>query len=246
MLSKSRVKYIQSLYHKKFRDQDGVFIIEGPKIVKEFLELAPSLIERVYAQQVWVDDNAAIASNFTQLTEIIEPHELEKISSLSTPNLVLAIVKKKPDTAFAGDDKLSIMLDDIQDPGNMGTIIRTADWFGINNIICSRNSADVYNPKVIQSTMGSILRVNVIYDDLQQWYTQHHQIPIYAAALGGKPLNGVALLPPGILLIGNESRGVSEPLLNISKEKIMIPRTGHAESLNAAVATGILLWHFCK
>lgn len=247
MLSKSRVKYIQSLYHKKFRDGEGLFVIEGPKIVNEFLELAPALIQEVYAVQDWVENNASITNqNPTSLLQTVAVHELQKISSLSTPNQVLALVKKQPVEDFSSRGRISIMLDDIQDPGNMGTIIRTADWFGIRDIVCSRNCADIYNSKVVQSTMGSILRVNVIYCDLLEWYSGYNDIPIYAAVLGGQSIKQMGPLPPGIMLIGNESRGVSDTMLKVSKEKIMIPRIGEAESLNAAVATGILLWHFCS
>lgn len=247
MLSKSRVKYIQSLYHKKFRDQEAVFIAEGPKIVKEFLAFSPQLLQSIYALPKWVENHASLLNSLPpDRVQILEEQELQKISLLTTPNMVLAIVKQIPPAPYLPTTGFSVMLDDIQDPGNMGTILRTCDWFGVKQLICSNSCVDVYNPKVIQSTMGSILRVNVLYEDLETWYPANQDIPLYAAALGGQSLKQLEIPPKAILLVGNESKGVSSNLLALCREKIMIPRIGSAESLNAAVAAGILLWQFSK
>jgi len=137
--------------------------------------------------------------------------------------------------------KLTLVLDNIQDPGNMGTIIRTADWFGVDNIICSHACADKYNPKVVQSTMGSLSRVNVYYTDLGEWLQKNTSIKIYATALDGNNISTVNNIKEAIIIIGNEGKGISEPVMQLVNEKITIPKIGEAESLNAAVATGIIL-----
>ncbi len=168
---------------------------------------------------------------------------LEKISRLKTPNKVVAVFNITPAAIPVLKDKLSLMLDDIQDPGNMGTIIRIADWFGIDTIICSEDSVDCYNPKVVQATMGSIARVNVYYTSLVDFIRSHQLIAVYAAALGGEPVKKFTGIREGILLVGNESKGIGDGLLSIATKKITIPKYGGAESLNAAVATGIIVSH---
>ena len=244
MLSKMQLKYIQSLGQKKSRDEEGLFIAEGPKIVDEFLKHSTGAIKQVYALRNWVDENKEKIGNI-ELHEIDET-ELGRISQLKTPNQVLAIVKKFESNASAElKNKITLALDTIQDPGNMGTIIRIADWFGIRNIICSKDSADVYNPKVVQATMGSIARVNIIYTDLQKWLSENKSTGIYATAVSGKPVNAIGKLKEGIIIVGNESKGVHDEILAAANEKISIPRIGNAESLNAAVATGIILSHIC-
>ena len=187
MLSKSRLKYIQSLAHKKLREASDEFIIEGPKILEEFLVNQPGLINEIYALDKWVDEAKNLLRSVDP-NKIIPVSEMElgKISLLSTPNQVLALVKKisTPENPIL-KDRFTLVLDNIQDPGNLGTIIRTADWFGITQIICSNESVELYNPKLIQSTMGSIPRVQVFYIDLETWITQQKDIPIVGAALKG-------------------------------------------------------------
>jgi TrmH family RNA methyltransferase len=244
MLSKTQVKYIQSLGQKKSRDEEGLFIAEGPKIIEEFLTNPNARIRQVYALKSWIEANKSSIGN-TELIEIDET-ELERISQQKNPNLALAVVEKfklneSPDLR----NKITLALDTIQNPGNMGTLIRIADWFGVENIVCSNDSADVYNPKVIQATMGSIARVNIVYTDLQKWISDNKQIASYATALSGKPVNAVGKLKEGIIIIGNESKGVGDEIFELAKEKISIPKIGNAESLNAAVATGIILSHVC-
>ena len=176
---------------------------------------------------------------------MFEPFELERISQLSTPNLVLALVTNQSHPGLTTKNKITLVLDGIQDPGNLGTIIRIADWFGIGQIICSEDSADAFNPKVIQSTMGSIMRVQVGYYPLQEWLQQQPEINIYAASLDGTDIKQMGKIEEGIIVIGNESKGISENIFRLSTKKITIPGTGRAESLNAAVATGIILSHLC-
>ena len=248
MLSKSRVKYIQSLNHKKLRDEEGCFIIEGPKITEEFLIHAPDQILELYAVEDWLNDNKMLLKQMNASAAFaIATADLEKISSRSTPNQVLAIVRKKKDPQeITVPPGVFLMLDGIQDPGNFGTIVRIADWFGISAILCSPECADLYNPKVVQSTMGSLLRVNVMYTNLADWCKTNAGAEIYAATLHGKSIYQCAPLTHGAILMGNESKGVQPELLQLCKEQITIPRTGLAESLNAAVATGIILSHLAK
>jgi len=139
------------------------------------------------------------------------------------------------------ENRISLILDDIQDPGNLGTIIRNADWFGIENIICSENCVDCYNPKVVQSTMGSLSRVNIVYTDLISFIKKKVGISLYAAALSGTSIYKIEKIKEAFILIGNESKGVHEDILKLATHKITIPKYGHAESLNAAVASGIIL-----
>ena len=180
-----------------------------------------------------------LSADIHEINEI----ELEKISQLQTPNKVLAVFFKNVEPEVHLANSVSLMLDEIQDPGNMGTIIRTADWFGIKNIICSNECVDFYNPKVVQASMGSVSRINVIYTELEKFIEEHKGITIYAATLGGKPLASFNKIEEGIILIGNESKGVKENLLKLAAGQITIPKQGEAESLNAAVACGIILSH---
>ncbi len=239
MINKATVKYIQSLQHKKFRDEFGTFIGEGPKVVTELL--ADEIFEcvEIYATKKGAE---MIGKASTAAVNIIEDFELEKISALKVQNNVLAVFRKRTTpTRLNFSDKLTIALDDIQDPGNLGTIIRIADWFGVENIICSPATADCYNPKVVQSTMASLGRVNVMYDELEKILPQI-SIKKYAAVLGGKDITAIGKLKEGIIIIGNESKGISDAVLQLVDEKITIGKKGSAESLNAGVAAGIIMF----
>jgi len=239
MLSKNEIKDIQSLSQKKFRDELKLFIAEGPKIVEELIELIPHQIEKIYAVEEWIENRKSSVQNI-QLIEVSSA-ELDKLSQLQTPNQVLAIIKKndskKPEASL-----FTLYLDTIQDPGNFGTIIRIADWFGIKTIVCSTGCVDLYNPKVIQSTMASIARVNVFYDENDEWL-RDQTAPIFAATLDGTILYEHSKTKEAILIIGNESKGIRPEILQYATENITIPKKGEAESLNAAVATGIILSH---
>lgn len=242
MLSKSQVKYIQSLGQKKVRDAESVFIAEGPKLMEELQKSDKVEIVKIFALRHWIDKNNMDNGKY-DISEITEP-ELSKISTLKTPNEVIAIVKN-PKIDFNPDltGKLTIALDAIRDPGNLGTIIRTADWFGIRNVICSNDCTDCFNSKVVQSTMGSIVRINIIYDDLETRLKKYSGMHIYAADLEGEDVRAMHKLKEGIIVIGNESNGVSSKMEKLITGKITIPRIGKAESLNAAVATAIILSH---
>lgn len=242
MLVKSKLKYIQSLGQKKFRQQEGLFIAEGPKLINELLAMKSSGIIEIYALKEWIDIHKQEVDKYVVVA--ISEKELEKISQLTTPNQVLAIVKQFSENEdFDFKNKITLALDNIQDPGNMGTIIRIADWFGVDQIVCNINSADMYNPKVVQATMGSIARVKVMYTDLEGWLYQQKGISIYAAMLDGENVTTMKKIKNGIIVIGNESNGISEEVLKSVTKIITIPQKGKAESLNAAVATGIIFSH---
>jgi len=245
MLNKSTIKYIQSLQQKKFRDQHGCFVAEGPKLVAELIEGRSFECEAVFALADWIEANPGLLSGIpqTRLHEV-QAHELERIAAYASPNQVVAVFRKKQETAPPPCEGLCLLLDDIRDPGNLGTIIRTADWFGVSQVICSDQTVDMYNPKVVQSTMASLGRVNLYYTDLQSWIGQHADCRVYAATLDGKAPADLPKEGPLALIIGNESAGVSEALIRAAHDKVTIPRVGKAESLNAASATAVLLYAF--
>lgn len=244
MLSGNTVKYIQSLTHKKFRDKYNCFIAETPKVVEEFI-VAGYHAEGIYATEEWVKANDKKFERIKEAVTVLKEHELKKISQLKTPRGVLAVfripVQMPPDLK----QKISLALDDIQDPGNLGTIIRIADWFGIENILCSLHTADAFSPKVVQAAMGSLAHVNMQYVDLLSLLKNTH-IPIYAACLEGTSIFETGQISQGILVMGNEGNGISENILALASQRITIPGAGRAESLNVAIATGIILSHLVR
>ncbi len=241
MLSKSRLKYIQTLGQKKFRLQEGCFLAEGPKLVAELLTEKRVFVLEIFAFEEWISENQQLIGQTA--CSIITEQELEKISQLNTPNQVLAVVKQFENAVPDRAKGLILALDNIQDPGNLGTMIRIADWFGIQQIVCREGTAECYNPKVVQATMGSIARVEVCYTQLEEWLAAQSHTQVYAAVLDGQDIRKLNPLKEGILLIGNESKGISPELLAMANQRISIPQRGKAESLNAAVAAGIILSH---
>lgn len=235
MLTKNELKYIQSLYHKKQRDEERVFIAEGPKLAEELLA-SSFVIKHVYALSSWLRRNGSVKAPVTEISEI----ELGRISNLQTPNEVVVIAEQ---AALAGEPvlkrNLTLVLDGIQDPGNMGTIIRIADWFGLQQIVCSNDCVEMYNPKVVQSSMGSILRVSCWYKDLTTW--EPVNVAVFGALLNGKNVYSIGKVEEGVVVIGNESKGIREPMLSKITQPVTIPKIGGAESLNAAVAAGIIV-----
>ncbi|ANH82676.1 tRNA methyltransferase [Niabella ginsenosidivorans] len=240
MLSKSEIKYIQSLFQKKYREAENSYLIEGPKIVDEALKSAGTVVKKIFASTNWVHQHQLLYPQIQMIAAA--DFELQKISQLKTPNQVVAIVEKptrlRPDAMPL--KSLTLVLDGIQDPGNLGTIIRTADWFGVPQVICSPDCADIYNSKVVQATMGSLFRIPVYYVSVPEWLSTQ-QTEILGAVLDGAPLKKIKPVKTGILIIGNESKGIRADAARFITQKITIERTGNAESLNAAVATGILL-----
>lgn len=240
MISKNEIKYIQSLFQKKNRDAERLFIAEGVKLVDELLH-SNFIIKKIFATAAWMQQHPSVTGAMC-----IEDFELQKISGLATPNRVLAVVEQHLPAKDPVEKKQVILaLDGVQDPGNFGTIIRIADWFGITQIVTGNDTADVYNPKTVQATMGSITRVDTWHKDLASWLAKV-QTPVYGALLNGKNIYETERLNEGIIVIGNESKGIRENILPFIKYPVTIPAKGKAESLNAAVATGIILSHLVK
>ncbi len=251
MLQRLEIKLIHSLQVKKHRVEEGLFVAEGKKMVEELLK-SPIEITQVYVCTDYQDmDDILLDLQDEKKYDLIEVsrEELEKISSLTTPQGILALCKipgeAQPIRLHPPDFKkeLVLVLDDIRDPGNMGTILRIADWFGISHIYCSAESVDVYNPKVIQASMGSIVKLHVHYTDLATMIKEVGEgTPVYGAVLNGKSIYDEKLSPNGLLVIGNESTGISEGVLKCITKPISIPahNTNGPESLNAGVATAIL------
>jgi TrmH family RNA methyltransferase len=220
---------------KKNRIKEQLFIAEGEKIVSELLK-SDFEIKNIYATKEWKVNNDYI----TQISNA----ELQRISNLKSPNKVLAVVQFK-NHKIIKHDGITLVLDEINDPGNLGTIIRMCDWFGVNQIICSKNTVDIFNPKVVQSAMGSAFRVQVNYTDLEN-YLSDIKTPIYGAFMYGKNLKEVKLPKSAHLVLGNEANGISAEINKLITVKVAIKNIGKsAESLNVAVATSILLHVFC-
>ncbi|HXB10717.1 MAG TPA: RNA methyltransferase [Bacteroidia bacterium] len=251
MLSKAEIKLIRSLQLKKHRVEEGLFVAEGKKMVEELLK-SPIEITQVYVCNDYQDmDDILLDLQDEKKYDLLEVsrEELEKISSLTTPQGILALCKIPAEGQVLPDfaKELVLVLDDIRDPGNMGTILRIADWFGIRHIYCSAESVDVYNPKVIQASMGSIVKLQVHYTDLITMLNEAGEgIPVYGAVLNGKSIYEENLRPNGLLVIGNESTGISEDVFKFITKPISIPiyNTNGPESLNAGVATAILCAEF--
>ncbi len=240
MLTKARIKHLQSLKLKKYRQNYAEFIIEGDKLITEAL-LGKAELMLLMATKKWFENNTIRIPEHLAIEEL-EERELEKLSSLKTPQSVIALVKA-PVNTFENSDfnkEWVIVLDGINDPGNLGTIIRSADWFGVKIVVCSEDCVELYNPKVIQASMGSLFRVKVMYTDISPFLRKSTQKK-YAATLDGSDINSLQFDNPGILVIGNESHGIREEIIELCDQKISIPRIGKAESLNAAVAAAILL-----
>ncbi len=235
MITKNQIKFIKSLSLKKKRIKEQLFIAEGEKVVSELLR-SDFEIKNIYATKEWEVSN----DNITQISNT----ELQKISNLKSPNKVLAVVQFK-NHKIIKHDGITLVLDEINDPGNLGTIIRICDWFGVKQIICSKNTVDIFNPKVVQSAMGSTFRVKVNYTDLVN-YLSDITTPIYGAFMDGKNLKEVKLPKSAHLVMGNEANGISAEINKLITNKVAIKNIGKsAESLNVAVATSILLHVFC-
>ena len=239
-LTKSKAKYIKSLQLKKRRTEEGRFIIEGIKSVLEFLA-SDFVVEEVIGTEEFY---AQISQDL--LPEAIFLTNAKILSSLGTfksNNSVLAIVSiKPPSTLVSNTEEIILALDDINDPGNLGTIIRVADWYGINTLLLSHNSVDIYNPKVVSATKGSLSRVNVHYVSLAEFMADYRG-KVYAADMTGEPLATMNQLESGMILMGSESHGISHELDPYITKRITIASKGRAESLNVAVATGIICNH---
>lgn|SRR5690554_5118228 len=234
MLTNNDTKLINSLVKKKFRQKYNKFVVEGVKNIKEVLN-SSIYVEKIYS----IDDTF---NDFPSKNILISERELKKISQLVTPNTALAVCEI-PQEKNIQKNGFIIALDDIRDPGNLGTIIRMADWFGIQQIVCSKETVDLYNPKVIQSTMGSFIRVQINYTDLEKFFETYSH-PILGTFMDGENLYKTSLPENAVLLMGNEANGISEKLESFVTQRLSIPRMGklqQTESLNVAMATSIIL-----
>ena len=241
MLSKNQIKFINSLKQKKFRVQNQLFVAEGYKTIKELIKSSLKL----HSLYTTVEFNSYANSLESNKQVLISEGDLNKISFLKTPNKALAIFEI-PEPKPIPLDNLVLALDAIQDPGNLGTIIRLCDWFGISDLVCGNDTVDCYNPKVIQATMGSIARVNITYSDLES-FLMEVDVPIFGAFMEGQNVYHKTLPIKGILVMGNEANGISNRIESLITEKISIPQFGinhETESLNVATATAILLSEF--
>ena len=239
-MTKAEIQLVRSLAEKRVRTEEGLFVAEGEKLIGEILR-SSLRVRKLYA----------LEGIFPE-AEVVTPKEMERLSHLKTPSKALAVVEipRHALRTVAPDRELVLVLDEVQNPGNLGTIIRLADWFGIRDIVCSPDSADCFNPKVVQATMGAILRVRVHYTELVPFLEAAHksQIPIYGTFLEGENLYHTDLKPTGLVVMGNEGRGISEGVGQLVSHKLLIPpypvdrRT--SESLNVAMATGIICAEF--
>ncbi len=234
-MTKAEIKHVKQLQQKKHRQASGEFLVEGWKSILDFL-LADFVPKKIYS--------TSILKEYAKFTEIIDVKTLKSVSLLKNPKDALAIFEMKVYKKMPSKGVI-LALDNLQDPGNLGTIIRTADWFGIQNIVCSNDTVDCYNPKVVQATMGSLANVSVIYADLAQ-FLKESTLPIYGTFLSGKSIYETQIDKDVIIVIGNEGNGISDKISKLIDERISIPKhkNTRAESLNAAIATAIIVSNF--
>ena len=253
MISKNKAKFIISLQKKRVRDEEKLYVIEGDKLVREFL-VAGIPLKTLIAKPEFIGSLPTDLTGIAGEIENVSYEELKKISTLKTPHNAIALVPM-PEKQFDPGEffkNLCVALDSVQDPGNLGTIIRAAAWFGINNIICSSDCVDVYNPKVVQASMGALLHVNVFYHDLKDFFisAQINKISIFGTLLEGESIYTHKLDNKGIILLGNESRGISEDIIPFVTHKIMIPKLCTArqgiDSLNVSMAAAVVFSEFIR
>ena len=247
-LSKNQLKALAAYRIQKRCDDEGVFVVEGEKMCHEALASEHKIIVICATA-----DYLATMSNATVADEVYEvsPEQLERLSNMRTPQKVWMLIERKAESGWRGncfdfnEGGLVLALDGLQDPGNMGTIMRTADWYGIRHIVCSRDTVSCYNPKVVQATMGAIFRTCVEYVDLASWLENTQTATVYGAMLDGRDYRTATLQHPAVLVVGNEGRGISAPVAARLHQRLTIPNIGGTcESLNAAVATAILVSRF--
>lgn len=253
MLSKNKIKFLHSLEMKKNRDAQQSFVVEGPKIVHDILSRHKDQLSVIAATEEWFAQEYQLMDGLQYERIVVSADELTKVSFLCHPQQVFAVFRKfaemTPEELPSLADKLTLVLDGVQDPGNLGTIIRIADWFGIEDIICSKDTVDVYNPKVVQATMGSIARVRVSYMDLKQLFeVLPPTLPVYGTLLEGNNMYSEQLSHNGIIIMGNEGKGISPQIRQFISKGLRIPNYPEgrdtADSLNVAVATAIICAEF--
>lgn len=240
MITKNQIKYINSLQQKKFRLEHQSFVVEGAKSVIELLK-SDFEMELLFLTKSFFEENQSLLHNLLLQPEIVETSELERLGSFSSNNAALAVVKTKENVEILISEKeYALILDDIRDPGNLGTIIRVADWYGITKIICSTSTVDLYNPKVINATMGSFTRTSLYYTDIED-FIKKQKMNVYGTLLDGENIHKIDFTNSGYVVIGNEANGISEKITKLITHKITIPKFGGAESLNAGIATAVVL-----
>jgi RNA methyltransferase, TrmH family len=238
MLSKADIRYIKSLQVKKYRKQEQCFIVEGAKSVQELLQSDFHMVMLLATPQFLASTEIGVNYRIEEVSET----ELEGLGDFQTSTSAIAVARMKPNEPLTfKDDEFVLLLDDIRDPGNLGTILRTADWYGITKVVASSETADFYNPKVINSTMGSFTRSAIYYTDLIEFLKSIKGRPVYGAYLEGQNIHETVFAKGGFIVIGNESRGINDKLEAFISQKITIPKFGEAESLNAAIATAVIL-----
>ena len=245
MLSKNQIKKLRALQRKKERKSSGLYVVEGKKIVEEVLQSTQDWFE-LYASSLWFESHTELAELANSF--VMSDKDLAQVSTLKTPNELLLVLKQNTELDFSAvqSEKILLALDGVKDPGNMGTIIRLADWFGIQHILCTSDSVDQYNPKTVQSAMGSINRVQLHYGDLAQMLSDLDAHQIYACDLNGESIYKTEFAEQSILLMGSESHGISDEILDLVNQKITIPSFSKSgiDSLNVATATAIVLSEF--
>ena len=239
-MTKAQFKYIQSLSRRKYRTEQHAYLVEGEKCAREWL-MSSAQLHCIVAVRSWLEANGELIARHPEAILIrAEEHELERVSNFTHAQKVLLVAEQAETVDYLPQtDSWQLYLDKVQDPGNMGTIIRIADWFGIRNIFFSPDCVEIYNPKVIQASMGSLLRVGFTELNHEQFLYTNDK-PIYATSLTGHSVKAIKHRPCGVIAIGNEGRGLSEIILQSAQFLVMIPRVGGAESLNVSVATGIM------
>lgn len=242
MLSIGRIKNINRLHQKKFRKELGLFIAEGPKVVEEFVHSDIKITE-IYGLADWINRNTALLNEKKCVYTVINEAELSRISGLQAPNEVLAVCEHPKAKNIDTNARLFLYLDGIADPGNMGTIVRMAEWFGLSQVFMANESAEVFSPKVVQSSMGSVARISSFYLPLSKLIESTGKTAVWGAELSGENIYEVSLPEKCILVIGSESHGISEESKKLLTKSISIPsaNTSKTESLNAAVATSVVL-----
>ncbi|MBS1680644.1 MAG: RNA methyltransferase [Bacteroidetes bacterium] len=239
MVSKAKIKFVKSLQVKKYRKQEQSFVVEGAKSVEELLH-SNYTIDWLAASEMFLKKNENVIQKRKVEYVVADEKELAQLGHFQTNDAALAVAKMKPNVAPNLKDEFCLVLDGLGDPGNVGTILRTADWYGIKNIIASEDTADFYNPKTISATMGSFCRVSFFYTDLPDFLQRNTQ-PVFGTFMDGDNVHRIDFGKSGLIVIGNESNGISNRVSRFVSQRITIPKTGGAESLNAAIATGIVL-----
>jgi RNA methyltransferase, TrmH family len=240
MISKNKLKFLKSLQIKKNRKEAGLFLVEGEKSVAELLN-SDYEVDSLFITEAFLKAYSASIEKRKLPYIITDESELGKAGSYATNDAAIAIAKVKENVPlFLQKDEFGIMLDNIKDPGNLGTIIRIADWYGITKIICSEETAEIYNPKVIASSMGSFTRTQLYYCELSEYINETKDIPVFGATLEGENIHTCNFKAPAFIMMGNESNGIRQEYKKVLKREISIPRFGHAESLNAAIATAVI------